>query len=430
MQTRRTNGLWLFSTVLLLTSCVDTRPQAGTPGDSTSPHLDGGMKSPFYEGDLPQGDRAEVDGNLGNPTDPSTVVTGPVTLTDALHAINQHIADGGLAMRRVTPDEMMAWFEDGKYFQWLKAERKTLEHWLALDQIPEGWTLRLEQVVPTLPWRVTLCAVPQLIQMGDGFGELQSCATVAEGENLMVYTEWYRSVCQDPSHDLCNDTFTGSLPSMESVELPSSIEVRVQPITVPGEPAVPEYAERDALDIQVLISPESIPAIVQYFAVGYEPAVLEARLRTLLGGAASKWVHLQEFLFGWIRERANTFPNGDDNDVCHGPARQFYNDTLYNGPSDRSTEATALYLHDHYCVIGDDVLPRFGDYFYNPGAHSARFVLMDPATHRDVVFSVQSGGVSAYRFWWADEDMSGKPFAHEPNSDYRQQLIDVWRRCR
>jgi hypothetical protein len=89
-----------------------------------------------------------------------------------------------------------------------------------------------------------------------------------------------------------------------------------------------------------------------------------------------------------------------------------------------------LLLHDHYCLVDDDVAPRFGDYLYNPTAHSARYVLMDPATGRDVVFSIQSGGFSAYRFWWADEDMSGKPFAHEPRIDYRQKLVDVWRRCR
>jgi hypothetical protein len=65
----------------------------------------------------------------------------------------------------------------------------------------------------------------------------------------------------------------------------------------------------------------------------------------------------------------------------------------------------------------------------NPGAHSARYILRDPATGRDVIFSVQSGGSSSYRFYWADEDMSGKPFDHQPMSNYRQALVDTWRRC-
>jgi hypothetical protein len=141
-------------------------------------------------------------------------------------------------------------------------------------------------------------------------------------------------------------------------------------------------------------------------------------------------VQVQEFMFGWIRERANTFPQVEDNDVCHGPARLFYSDILYNGGYDRSTEAVAVLLTDHYCLVADDAAPRFGDYLYNPGAHSARYILKDPATGRDVIFSVQSGGLSAYRFYWADEDMSGQPFAHQPLPDYRAALVDTWRRCR
>jgi hypothetical protein len=58
------------------------------------------------------------------------------------------------------------------------------------------------------------------------------------------------------------------MPSLESVGLATSVEVRVQPIAVSGEPMVPEMAERDALDISVHLSPDSVPAIVDYFAVG------------------------------------------------------------------------------------------------------------------------------------------------------------------
>ncbi len=221
-----------------------------------------------------------------------------------------------------------------------------------------------------------------------------------------------------------------TMPSLDSVGLPASVEVRVEPIAAAGEPRVTEMAERDALEVSVHLTAAAIPALVDYFAVGYDRAALQDRMLTLLGAEPSIWVTVQEFFFGWIRDRANTFPGTDDNDVCHGPARQFYNETLYNGGSDRSTEASALLLHDHYCLVGDDIAPRFGDYLYNPGAHSARFILTDPATHRDVVFSAQSGGFSAYRFWWADEDMSGQPFAHQPMTDYRHKLVDTWRRCR
>ncbi len=62
--------------------------------------------------------------------------------------------------------------------------------------------------------------------------------------------------------------------------------------------------------------------------------------------------------------------------------------------------------------------------------HDAGYILKDPASGRDVIFSVQSGGFSAYRFYWADEDMSRKPFGHQPMPNYRAQLVDTWRRCR
>ncbi len=444
MRIQRT-ALLCLSAGLLLSGCGPDRlspngqrPNGLSPNGSTEPADAGAAsarrKSPPYVGEIPQGAQSvaeEAQSGSGG-TSTSTTVTGPISLANALDSINRRIDDEGLSVRRLSPEDVGTWFEDGKSFQWSKAERKTLEQAFSVGQISDGWTLTLEKVSADIPWRVTLRSPAQEVLLPGGMiVEIVAGGTIVEGTDLTPYTQYHRAVCQrDPSHNLCEESFAGATPSLESVGLPASVEVRVQPIEVAGEPQVPEMAERDALEVSVNLTAASIPALVDYFAVGYDRAALQDRLVTLLGAKSSNWVSVQEFFVGWIRDRANTFPGADDNDVCHGPARQFYNDTLYNGGSDRSTEASALLLKEHYCLVGDDIAPRFGDYLYNPGAHSARFILTDPATHRDVVFSVQSGGFSAYRFWWADEDMSGKPFAHEPMTDYRQKRVDTWRRCR
>jgi hypothetical protein len=367
-------------------------------------------------------------GPVGVPSAPTLVVSGPALMSDALARINRTTSERGLPVRQVTTDDMRVWFDENKFFSWTKAERKVLQESMTLGEFAAGWTLTLEQIVlpDNSPWRITLCGPPMVVEGST----LTSCGTVAEGEVLYLHTNETRKNCQAPEHNLCDEPFKGPLASADPVALSPSVETRVEPIQVAGQPMVPELAERDALAVSVKLSADSIPALVDYFAVGYDRAALQTRMRTLLGAEPSRWVQVQEFMFGWIRERANTFPQGDDNDVCHGPARLFYSDILYNDGYDRSTEHVAVLLTDHYCPVADDSPPRFGDYLYNPGAHSARYILKDPATGRDVIFSVQSGGTSAYRFYWADEDMSGHPFAHQPLPDYRATLVDTWRRCR
>lgn len=359
---------------------------------------------------------------------PELVVSGPLALSDALAQINQRIQDSGLPVRQLSIDDIHTWFDESKSFMWSKADRKLLQQHVDLGDLIADWTLTLEQIVvlPGAPWRITLCGPPTATSAGF----ITPCGTVAEGLDLSLWVSAARSVCQAPTHNLCDEPFLGPFASADPVALSPSVEVRVESIQVSGEPKVPDLVERDALAVWFNLSAQSIPALVGYFGVGYDRTALEDRLRSLLGTADSKWVRVQEFLFGWVRDRANTFPQVNDNDVCHGPARQFYSDVLYNGDYDSSTEAVAVLLDDHYCQVADDAPARFGDYLYNPGAHSARYILMDPATSRDIVFSVQSGGFSPYRFYWADEDMSGKPFEHQPMSDYREALVDVWRRCR
>lgn len=57
-------------------------------------------------------------------------------------------------------------------------------------------------------------------------------------------------------------------------------------------------------------------------------------------------------------------------------------------------------------------------------------MLRDPASGRDVSFSVQSGGNAPYRFAWLDEDFSTQPFAGKPDPSVLKTQVDVWRRCK
>ena len=96
----------------------------------------------------------------------------------------------------------------------------------------------------------------------------------------------------------------------------------------------------------------------------------------------------------------------------------------------RSTEASNLLLHDHYCLLGDDVSPTFADYLSVPNQHAGRYILKDPTSGRDIGFSVQSGGNAPYRFYWVDEDFSATPFGHTPDAQVFRTRVDVWRRCK
>lgn len=105
------------------------------------------------------------------------------------------------------------------------------------------------------------------------------------------------------------------------------------------------------------------------------------RLRRFNTGDLPHWIDLQQIFPNWILGRANTFV-------------------------------------------------RFGDYLWVPGRHSERFLCKDPVIERYIGFSVQSGGNGPYRFYWVDEDFSGRPFKHIPEKELHQKGLDIWRRCR
>ena len=192
-----------------------------------------------------------------------------------------------------------------------------------------------------------------------------------------------------------------------------------------------EPGHLDTLRVELQVTPSNRVDVVDHLGVGFDPAGIEARLDAILASQPEgAWVEVQDLLGSWLAEKAGTFPVEGDNEVCHGPARQFFQPELRNGGWDRSTEAVMKVLKDGYCLVPDDVEPRFGDYLYVVGMHSGRFILKDPASGRWIGYSVQSGGNAPYRFWWVDEDFSGAPFDRVADPDAVRERVDVWRRCR
>lgn len=113
-----------------------------------------------------------------------------------------------------------------------------------------------------------------------------------QGPDLHLWVERSRSVCQSPTHDLCDEPFAGPFPSAEPVALLPTVQVHVEPIQVAGHANLPdEFAERDALAVSVNLSAATIPA-----------------------------------------------------------------------DHDRSTEAVAVLLADHYCLVPDEATPPMANY--------------------------------------------------------------------
>ena len=150
---------------------------------------------------------------------------------------------------------------------------------------------------------------------------------------------------------------------------------------------------------------------------------------TVTGWGARQRVRIDKAILpNWVGERTNTSRLRRTPTSATGAAREFFypqQDARHN----KITEASNLLLHDHYCLLPDDVRPTFGDYLNVPNIHAGRYILKDPTSGRDISFSVQSGGNAPYRFYWVDEDFSVQPFGHSPDPDVFRPRIDVWRRC-
>lgn len=363
---------------------------------------------------------------------PEPSAAGPVDVSDGLSLeavvarVNEDAQAGGIGIRTLTPADFRSWYEDGRLLRFARAERERWDAHLADGRIPPDAEVEAVDFADTdgIPDRVEV-----RFPMGGGwsFG-----ATVIEGDHLYSIEDEVAHAClaEADGYNPCVETFRSPLPPMESVGWPATVPVRIGEARATGVALAPP-GHPDVLTVEVQVTRENRADLARHLAVGFDPASIESALdRVLAADPAGAWVPLQVLLGGWLSAKTNTFPVDGDNEVCFGPARQFFQPDLRNGGYDRSTEAVMRVLQDGYCPVPDGVEPRFGDFLNLANQHAGRFILEDPATGRWVGFSVQSGGQASYRFWWVDEDFSGAPFAHAPDPDGVRRRVDVWRRCR
>jgi hypothetical protein len=318
-------------------------------------------------------------------------------------------------------EDFLTWYQDRRLLEFERQFRARMDAYLADGRLPP----EVKIVGAAFGFARTDLQVQYSQLLGGNY-------PIIQGQTLSLMDVAYAKSCavDDQGYTPCAEAFHSPLPPLTSIELPSSVEVRISNAEPTGVPmATP--GEGDTLDLQIHLTSSNQDAVLSYFGVGFDPQDVAGRVRERLASSGGDtWVPLQEIFGGWFADKANTFPRQGDNEVCHGPARQFFQDELRNGPYDRSTEATEMVLKEDYCLVPDDVEPRFGDYLYVVGMHSGRFILKAPDSGRWISFSVQSGGNVPYRFWWVDEDFSGHPFACVPYVNFRRDRVDVWRRCR
>ncbi len=333
-------------------------------------------------------------------------------LEQAVSAINKSATSKGYKLHTLTVDEVVSWVKGAQNFEFFRADREAF-----MSKIIQGFaaSIKFELREPSKGGK----GQPEILI--EPFN-----LTIIKGKNFVSY-ESYQKGLLAPDFDLAEEPFRGPVvPTNTTLGLP--VAARVTPISVAGK-SLPKSAHRAALKVEVRLTPDSLDRAAEYFGTGFDRTATRSRLVALLGKAPSIWVNAAAILPNWVGKQVNTFPARGDSDVCFGAAREFYaqkQDARHNV----STEASNMLLANHYCLLGRDVVPTFGDYLNKPNLHAARYVLRDPASGRDVVFSVQSGGEAPYRFSWLDEDFSSDPFAGKPDPTVLKTQVDVWRRCR
>jgi hypothetical protein len=348
-------------------------------------------------------------------------------LAEQVDQANASALSQGMVVRTLTVDDFLSWYDDLRLLDFPKPDRQRWDAYLADGRLPPEVEFDAIDFAESdgIPDRIDV--VYPMEQEGWTFG-----ATVIQGDGLYLVDDMVAMACvpEADGYTPCVEEFRSPLPSMESVGWPSTVPVRVQEVPATGQPMA-EPGHPDTLRVELGVTPSNRADIARYLAVGFDPADLDARLDAVLAAdPEGTWVELQDLLGGWLAEKADTFPVEGDNEVCFGPARQFFASELRNGGYDRSTEAVMKVLRDGYCPVPEDVEPRFGDFLNVVGAHAGRFILKDPGSGRWIGFSVQSGGNAPYRFWWVDEDFSGAPFDRIADPDGVRERVDVWRRCR
>ena len=343
--------------------------------------------------------------------------TDPDAIDAAIENVNEDVQSSGLEVSLLTREHFDSWFEEFAQFVPLKQDRQDMLDAVADGELPPDCYLALQDFTA--------------YDLPSGIVFQPHNLPIVEGNNSPSYLEWLEDMLISSSGDLAltQEPFQGPLPSDIIPVLNEDIQFRITEIDVEGSCLVPGWEERDALKIEVLLNSENKDDVANWFGTGFDKVIMQNTMSVLIGSHTEIWVDIEDLFPNWLKNKINTFPVDGDNEVCHGAAREFYY-IEQESSLNASTEATTLMLANYYCTQEISSTPVFGDYLYIPGQHSGRYILRDPNSGRDIVFSVQSGGVSAYRFWWLDEDFSGNPFANIAVDNLLSTTIDVWRRCR
>ncbi len=332
-----------------------------------------------------------------------------------IQKVNEDIQSSKLAVSKLTKEHFNIWFAEFVQFGPLKQDRQNMLEAVSNGDLPIGCSITLQDnSEDNLPSSII-------------FNPYN--LPIIEGNNILSYLKWLENmlIASSGNLELIQEPFQGSLPFVNT--LSEDILIRITEIEVEGTCLVPGYEERDALKIEVLINTQNNEMISSWFGIGFNKEEMQNTIAQLLGSENEVWIDVKELLPNWLKNRINTFPVEGDNEVCHGAAREFYY-VEQEASLNASTEATTLMLSNYYCTKTDISNLVFGDYLYVPGQHSGRYLLKDPDSGRHIVFSVQSGGIGAYRFWWMNEDFSGNPFGHKAVDSLLTTRIDVYRRCK
>lgn len=295
------------------------------------------------------------------------------------------------------------WFWDAKnlYLRYSAySEMKQLEESLPKGNLPPGFYFQINQEfndVILMPINMPL---------------------IRKGKRLLL-SQQRESEClvEGSDIDYCFEPYGQeySFPKDEDYFFPLNVPVKINQIDAAGDCLAVGSCIPRTLEIEIYLSRENIDEVRWYFGRGLNLDQLHSRLYRLIGDKfwtdRGVWVKLQKIFPNWIAEKANTFPLQEDGaDVCYNIAAHFYQDEI-SQPISFSKENLVQMIERYYKEIGPQDNLKFGDILYS-GGHAARFIMKDPWSSKEIVFSLQSGGTTPYRFWWAEEDFND-PFFEE-----------------
>lgn len=357
----------------------------------------------------------------------------PIPLIDAIATLNQEVAEQKLSLASFTSDGFLSWYNSLRLFRYPKEQRTYLDSFLAQGQLPPGTSFQIDSqtwIKPRINFRLDFASTP--------FSTDQE--TIIQGNQYLSWDVRNLAELEQEPGFLSEELFRGTpLSPSESGHFPKTVPIQIREVQIEFQ----TFKEL-ALDIRFQIRADNLEALAHYFGTSYSEKETLNQLTLLLGNNSDRWISIKDLLQGWPAQWINRFPaektqvdhlifNGQEmnaNDVCHGVARQFFQNELSNKRGgDRSTEATEFLLKTKYVCLSDGVEPSFGDYLYLPGIHSIRFILKDPVSNRWIGFSAWSSSNTPYRLWWVDQDYTfpGGLTGPQPKADFPLKF-DIWRK--